>query len=109
MPAAGQQFQANIRLRLGLRLRKDAPPNRHHGIGPQHKSARLYRCACLLARQPFGMRPRQFPALRRFIQVLRCDVVGNDPDLGKKGKPARACGGQDQPGFCVCQSGNAIT
>jgi hypothetical protein len=70
--------------------------------------ARLRGGARLLACQPFSMRPRQLAPPRAFIQVLRRDMVGNDADLGKKGKPARACGSQDEFGRVVCQDAGAI-
>jgi len=60
------------------------------------------------ARQAFRVRARQLGLARRLVEVLRRDVVGNDPDLGKEGKPAGACGGQDKLGVFGRQDGAVI-
>jgi hypothetical protein len=70
--------------------------------------ARLRGGACLFVGEAFGMGARQLGAAWGFIEVLRRDEVGDDADLGEEGKPARACGGQDEFGAFGRQDCGAI-
>jgi hypothetical protein len=63
---------------------------------------------CLFAGEAFGVGAWQLRAAGGFIEVLRRDEIGDDTDLGKECKPARACGGQDEFGAFGCQGANAI-
>ncbi len=96
VPPAGQEFQAAIGLLQGLGFRQDAAADGHDRVGAKHEMAWLGGANGLFARQAFGMRPGQFAAPGSLVDILWRDAVGRNADLGKKGKPAGACGGQNE-------------
>jgi len=106
--AAGEALQASVGLFLGFGLRQDTAADGDHSIGGQHEAARGGGRPGLFQRKTLGMRAWKLALCRGFIQILRGDVTGDNPDLGEEGKPARARGGQDEWGLLVRQDAGAI-